>query len=52
MIIIIYSDKMRQQQDDKIEQFFAKVDKITFQAVKIMAVFLPLYILFQIIFNS
>ena len=40
------------EQNDKIEQFFAKVDKITFQAVKIMAVFLPLYILFQLIFNS
>jgi hypothetical protein len=40
------------EQNDKIEKFFAKVDKLTFQAVKIMAVFLPLYILYQIIFNS
>jgi hypothetical protein len=40
------------EQNDKIEQFFNKVDKLTFKAVKIMAVFLPLYILFQIIFNS
>jgi hypothetical protein len=40
------------EQNDKIEKFFAKVDKLTFQAVKIMAVFLPLYILFQIIFNN
>ena len=43
---------MRQEQNDKIEKFFNKVDKITFQAVKIMAIFLPLYILFQLIFNS
>ena len=40
------------EQNDKIEKFFTKVDKLTFKAVKIMAVFLPLYILFQIIFNS
>lgn len=40
------------EQNDKIEKFFDKVDKITFKAVKIMAVLLPLYILFQLIFNS
>ena len=40
------------EQNDKIEKFFTKVDKITFKAVKIMAIFLPLYILFQLIFNS
>ena len=40
------------EQNDKIEKFFNKVDNITFKAVKIMAVFLPLYILFQLIFNS
>ena len=40
------------EQNDKIEKFFTKVDKLTFQAVKIMAVFIPLYVLFQIIFNS
>ena len=40
------------EQNDKIEKFFNKVDKLTFQAVKIMAVFIPLYVLFQIIFNS
>jgi len=40
------------EQNDKIEKFFTKVDNITFKAVKIMAVFLPLYILFQLIFNS
>jgi hypothetical protein len=40
------------EQNDKIEKFFNKVDKITFQAVKIMAFFIPLYILFQIIFNN
>jgi hypothetical protein len=40
------------EQNDKIEKFFAKVDKITFKAVKIMAVFIPLYVLFQLIFNN
>ena len=40
------------EQNDKIETFFAKVDKLTFKAVKIMAVFIPLYVLFQLIFNS
>lgn len=40
------------EQNDKIEKFFNKVDKLTFQAVKIMAVFIPLYVLFQLIFNS
>ena len=40
------------EQNDKIEKFFNKVDKITFQAVKIMAIFIPFYILFQLIFNS
>ena len=40
------------EQNDKIEKFFTKVDKITFKAVKIMAIFLPLYILFQLIFNT
>lgn len=40
------------EQNDKIEKFFNKVDKLTFQAVKIMAVLLPLYILFQVIFNT
>lgn len=43
---------MKQQQNDKIEKFFTKVDKITFQAVKIMAAFIPLYVLYQLIFNS
>ena len=52
MIITIYLDKMRQEQNDKIEQFFAKVDKITFKAVKIMAAFIPLYVLYQLIFNT
>lgn len=40
------------EQNDKIEEFFTKVDKFTFKAIKIMAVFIPLYVLFQIIFNS
>lgn len=46
---------MKQQENqniEKLQRFFDKVDKITFQAVKIMAVFIPLYVLFQIIFNS
>lgn len=40
------------EQNDKIEKFFTKVDNITFKAVKIMAIFIPFYILFQLIFNS
>jgi hypothetical protein len=40
------------EQEDKIEKFFTKVDKFTFKAVKIMAVFIPLYVLYQLIFNS
>jgi len=40
------------EQNDKIEKFFTKVDKLTFKAVKIMVVFIPLYVLFQLIFNS
>ena len=52
MITTIYSDKMRQQQNDKIEEFFTKVDKFTFKAVKIMALFVPFYVLYQLIFNS
>jgi len=40
------------EQNDKIEKFFNKVDKLTFKAVKIMAVFIPLYVLYQLIFNS
>ena len=40
------------EQNDKIEKFFNKVDKLTFQAVKIMAIFIPLYVLFQLIFNN
>ena len=40
------------EQNDKIEKFFTKVDNITFKAVKIMALFIPLYVLYQLIFNS
>lgn len=40
------------EQNDKIEKFFTKVDKFTFQAVKIMALFVPFYVLYQIIFNN
>jgi hypothetical protein len=40
------------EQNDKIEKFFNKVDKLTFKAVKIMAIFIPLYVLYQLIFNS
>jgi len=40
------------QNIQKLQRFFDKVDRITFQAVKIMAVFIPLYVLYQIIFNS
>lgn len=36
------------EQNDKIEQFFNKVDKLTFKAVKIMLIFIPLYLLFHI----
>lgn len=46
---------MKEQENqniEKLQRFFDKVDNITFKAVKIMAVFLPLYILFQLIFNS
>jgi hypothetical protein len=46
---------MRQQENENIEKlqrFFDKVDKITFQAVKIMALFVPLYVLYQLIFNT
>ena len=49
---VIENRETMKEQNDKIEKFFAKVDKITFKAVKIMAVFIPLYVLFQIIFNS
>jgi|11BtaG_2_1085332.scaffolds.fasta_scaffold15321_3 hypothetical protein len=49
---VIENKETMREQNDKIEKFFAKVDNITFKAVKIMVVFLPLYILFQIIFNS
>ena len=48
----IQNYKTMREQNDKIEEFFAKVDKITFKAVKIMAAFIPLYILFQLIFNN
>ena len=48
----IQNYKTMREQNDKIEEFFAKVDKLTFQAVKIMAAFIPLYILFQLIFNN
>ena len=46
---------MREQENqniDKLQRFFDKVDKLTFKAVKIMAIFIPFYILFQLIFNS
>lgn len=46
---------MKEQENqniEKLQRFFDKVDKITFKAVKIMAIFIPFYILFQIIFNS
>lgn len=46
---------MREQENEniqKLQRFFDKLDKITFQAVKIMAIFIPLYVLFQIIFNN
>jgi hypothetical protein len=48
----IQNYKTMKEQNDKIEKFFNKVDNITFKAVKIMAIFIPLYILFQIIFNN
>lgn len=46
---------MKEQENqniEKLQKFFDKVDKITFKAVKIMAIFIPLYVLFQLIFNS
>ena len=46
---------MREQENqniDKLQRFFDKVDKLTFKAVKIMAIFIPFYILFQLIFNT
>jgi len=46
---------MREQENENIEKlqkFFDKVDKITFQAVKFMAAFIPLYVLYQLIFNN
>ena len=46
---------MREQENENIEKlqrFFDKLDRVTFQAVKIMAVFIPLYVLFQLIFNN
>lgn len=49
---LFLNNKTMKEQNDKIEQFFAKVDKLTFKAVKIMAVFIPLYVLFQLIFNN
>ena len=48
----IQNYKTMKEQNDKIEKFFAKVDNITFKAVKIMALFIPLYVLYQLIFNS
>jgi len=49
---VIENKETMKEQNDKIEKFFTKVDNITFKAVKIMAVFIPFYILFQLIFNS
>lgn len=49
---VIENRETMKEQNDKIEKFFNKVDKLTFQAVKIMAIFIPLYILFQLIFNN
>jgi len=46
---------MKEQENqniEKLQRFFDKVDKITFQAVKIMAAFIPLYVLYQLIFNT
>ena len=46
---------MKEQENqniEKLQRFFDKVDKITFKAVKIMAIFIPLYVLFQLIFNT
>lgn len=40
------------QNIEKLQRFFDKVDNITFKAVKIMAIFIPLYVLFQLIFNN
>jgi len=53
--VIENKETMKQQENENIEKlqkFFDKVDKITFQAVKIMALFIPFYVLYQIIFNS
>ena len=53
--VIENKETMNEQENqniEKLQRFFDKVDKITFKAVKIMAVFIPLYVLFQIIFNS
>ena len=41
---------MRNEKEDIIENFFMKLDKLTFKAVKIMCIFVPLYILFRLIF--
>lgn len=49
---VIENRETMKEQNDKIEKFFTKVDKITFKAVKIMAVFIPLYVLYQLIFNN
>ena len=49
---VIENKETMREQDDKIEKFFNKVDKLTFKAVKIMAAFIPLYVLYQLIFNS
>lgn len=46
---------MRQQENENIEKlqrFFDKVDRVTFKAVKIMALFIPFYVLYQLIFNN
>jgi hypothetical protein len=47
---VIENKKTMREQEDKIEEFFAKVDNLTFKAVKIMCIFAPLYILFRLIF--
>jgi hypothetical protein len=41
---------MRNEREDIIENFFMKLDRLTFKAVKIMCIFAPLYILFRLIF--
>jgi len=46
---------MKEQENqniEKLQRFFDNVDKLTFKAVKIMAVFIPIYVLYQLIFNS